>query len=206
VAIGAVVAIVVAHKEARDSGGSTVSVEHLEQQLSPDTAAQDSPRILVDDAHPTRAGDVPLPAGLRQNSSFVVDPNDPEAIKALHPMHDPRFESEPIDEVWAPLMEASLRSVVVSIPSGLGAEIREVQCRTTICRVIVRHDLAARSIANDPERSAQYKSYVDQFRLVADPLWRESPRLNGFGSAFEITDSGDLLTVFYVRGPPLVQQ
>jgi hypothetical protein len=72
------------------------------------------------------------------------------------------FAAEPIDGTWAPVAEASLLSTIAEEP-GLELVDLQVQCRSTMCRVLLTQPMAARADAKPPFHIAE--------RVDMKPRW-----------------------------------
>lgn len=87
---------------------------------------------------------------------------------------DDRLDHEPVDAAWAPRMESLMWSTIANV-----GEVLEVECRTTICRVLVVPSASESSeIANNRVLNDTFKSIISGSEGRLDGV-----RLGFFGAA-----------------------
>jgi hypothetical protein len=89
----------------------------------------------------------------------------------LNPQHrewDERLAAEPVDPAWAPGVEATLESIIISNEISIAVENMDIECRTTKCRVNIQYkDSDAPSEGNTEFEEAIHR----MFRPVTGWPW-----------------------------------
>jgi hypothetical protein len=88
------------------------------------------------------------------------DPDGPRrSVEKLATAMDQRLAAETPDATWSTTTEQALRTVIAE--RAAGSKLLDVQCRTTLCRLLIRHgsladrkDFAASVAREDPFRTA----------------------------------------------------
>jgi hypothetical protein len=195
--------LVLVEVDGRDSAKESIEgamVPAPEPPLPPDTATAET--------ESTATGQVT--AAIRPQSGPNNQANrletDRRRANSTSPLIDSRYETEPIDPVWAPQMAARFQEIVPALDMHL-LDVRPPECRTTVCRMTVTHDDNVTAL-DDNGRAEIFvpegKKFRDAMRLVIESsngrlmesgVISRAPRLSG--ERWEST--------FYVSGPRLAE-
>lgn len=140
-----------------------------EIQASPDTpgAVRQGSESLIAEQAP-----VQLPDGISLNQL---------SLGAEELIDDPLFELEPIDPVWAPAMEANLASAIHAT-TMFPQEIKEIHCRTTVCRVVILHDPSIEQLSSSAKKDYVTEQGLRMLEAIRSVV-RSSSRVNSFKAA-----------------------
>lgn len=178
-----------------------------------EAAEQSNPESLIVVAESQTTGPSGAETALTQHTT-VQPPELSEAVSVtanadLYDARlDPRLASEPDDPSWARPMEAVLDSTLRSL-GGYVDGIREVRCRTTVCRVVLTYQPSVNLMDNETRLREAFIPLTRNFGRVMHPILdTQADRLNST-SAIEVaprSPNAPWEAVFYLVGPPLTEE
>ena len=110
-----------------------------------------------------------------------------EKIAAKRNVFETRLEGEPVDEKWARETEAKIDETA-KLEQFAGTEMLEASCRSTVCKLIVRHK-DERSLATFVER-------FDFFGPPSQESWHHTTgdETEGFTTTYYTVKKGHFVT------------